>query len=187
MTPTENTARRTISSLRPILTYLLFVFVISIIIYYVPDFSILEAWIAQHSSFILNSIGVSTKANLVGDSVFIGTIQVIRDCTGIQVIAVFAGLLLPVPKTSWRKKVTVVAAIAIFVYSTNLLRVVVQYWLMAEGVLPWSFAHYPVSLILGVICVAIIIVLTDRILPEFANFVSSQINEVEFRFRVARR
>jgi hypothetical protein len=58
---------------------------------------------------------------------------------------------------------------------------------MAEGVVPWSFAHYPVSLILGVVCVAIIIVLTDRILPEFANFVSRQINEVEFRSRVAKK
>jgi exosortase/archaeosortase len=30
--------------------------------------------------------------------------EIIRDCTGIQVIAVFAGLILPLPRGTWSRK-----------------------------------------------------------------------------------
>ena len=184
MTPLEKTARDTSSNFKPILIYLLLVFVIVFVIYYLPDYHFLEIWIANQSSFILNTIGVPTQINLIGNGVYINEIQVVRDCTGIQVIAVFAGLLLPVPKALWRKKVAVIILISLFVYFANLLRVVLEYWLLAERILPWSLAHYPMSFVLGVFGVVVLVILTDKIMPEFVDFISSEFNR--FRLKLGR-
>jgi hypothetical protein len=50
------------------------------------------------------------------------------------------------------------------------LRIVLEFSLLYFNILPWSLAHYPLSLLLGVIGVLVLVFVTDRLLPEFEQF-----------------
>ncbi len=139
-------------------------------IYYIPDYLFLERATADHAASLLNSLGAQVESNTIGGSAYLEDIRVVRDCTGIQVMAVFVGLLIPLPNAPWGKKLLAIATVVASVYVANVLRIALEFWLVFYGILPWSLAHYPLSLLLGVVGVAILVLVTDRMLPEFGTF-----------------
>jgi exosortase/archaeosortase len=72
--------------------------------YYVPNYFFLEKATADHTAFLLNSLGMGVKTKVVSESVFLANIKIVKDCTGVQVVAVFFGILLPLPNAPWKKK-----------------------------------------------------------------------------------
>lgn len=143
---------------------------IALFVYYVPSYFFLERVMADQSAYLLSIIGLEVKVATNVDQVFIDEFRIVRDCTGIQVIAVFTGLLAPVPKASWKKKLLTLGALYGLLHAANIFRIVLEYWLVYNGILPWSLAHYPLSLVLGVIGVFILVLVTDRLMPEFGDF-----------------
>jgi exosortase/archaeosortase family protein len=91
-------------------------------------------------------------------------------CTGIQVTAIFAGILIPFPKIAWRRKATAIASVAILIYFANIGRIVLEVWLLYAGILPWYLAHYPTGLILGVFSVAFLVIVLDHFIPEIGDY-----------------
>lgn len=155
---------------RDIVFYSAAVIAIVLTVYYMPNYFFLERSTAEHASLLLNLLGVDVQAYVYGESAFLADIRIVRDCTGVQVMAVFLGLLLPLPHAPWRKKLLALATVVACVYAANLLRIALEFWLVYFEVLPWRLAHYPLSLLLGVIGVALLVVITDRTLPEFGSF-----------------
>ena len=168
--PTSKTLEANNSPLRQVFVYVVLATLIILIIYYLPNYFFLEKAIADHSAFLLNSTGVQVQTKIVNESVFLENIRIVKDCTGVQVVAVFCGMLLPLPKTAWRKKLLALAAVCLILYAANVLRVVLEFSLVYFNILPWSLAHYPLSLLLGIIGVLVLVFVTDRLLPEFAQF-----------------
>ncbi len=168
--PTNKTFETNNSPLRKVFVYGFLAALIILIIYYLPNYFFLEKAIADHSAFLLNSAGVQVQTKVVGESVFLDNIRIVKDCTGVQVIAVFFGLLLPLPKAAWKKKLLALAVVSLILYAANLLRIVFEFSLLYFNILPWSLAHYPLSLLLGVIGVLVLVFVTDRLLPEFEQF-----------------
>jgi exosortase/archaeosortase family protein len=152
---------------------------IILVVYYVPNYFLLENSVANHSASLLSLLGINAPVQYVGDSVLIGNYAVIKDCTGIQVIAVFIGLILPLPKVSVKKKIMSLVLLSGIVYVANILRLILEYYLVSAGILPWSIAHYPLSLILGVFGVFLLVLVNDRIMPEFGEFVFSFTEKVK--------
>ena len=68
---------------------------ITLVIYYIPSYYLLKSSIASFSSPILSFLGVSAPIQHIEGQVILGTYEIVRDCTGVQVFAVLLGLILP--------------------------------------------------------------------------------------------
>jgi exosortase/archaeosortase family protein len=93
--------------------------------------------------------------------------EIVRECTGIQVIAVFMGLILPLPRGTWTRKIIAVIVVTVILFIANVLRVVLEIWLVFMGILPWELAHYPMSFILGVVGVFVLCIVAIVLVPGF--------------------
>lgn len=147
--------------------------VISLAVYYLPNYFLYEQFTAEHSAILLGLIGI--KANVWYDSgrVFLNQFEIQRMCTGVQVIAVFLGLVVSVPKVALKKRALTFGVVATSVYFANIGRIALEVWLLYSGVLPWSLAHYPTGLILGVFAVAFLIIVADHFIPEIGDLAFS--------------
>jgi exosortase/archaeosortase family protein len=166
------------SGFKYIVIYVSLAIVITLIVYYIPSYFVLKSSIAYISSFVLSFLGVNAPLKILAGHVFLGSYEIVRDCTGIQVIAVFLGLILPLPKTSWIKKLYSFIVLGTLLYFANIFRVVLEYWLVENGILPWSLAHYPLSFILGVIGVFFLVVVNNIIMPEFGDHIDNIIKKM---------
>ena len=155
---------------RFVLVYVAAFLGLALAIYYIPDYSLLEAMTAEHSAGILNAIGIPAYSTVVGNGAYVNKVQIVRECTGIQVIAIFAGLLLPLPRVEWQTKLKAIVVLGFSVYIANVIRVVLELWLLYAGILPWSMAHGPVGAVLGVITVFIFFLVSDRFIPQIGVF-----------------
>lgn len=149
--------------------YLLAALGITVFVYYVPSYFLLEQLSAILSSMILNMIGVPLAYSSSSSKAFVGPIQVVRECTGIQVIAVMAGLVLPIQRSNWIRKVKVLLIVSVILFVMNFLRIVLELWLVYREILPWSLAHYPLSLVLGVAGMYTLVLISDLLFPELGD------------------
>jgi exosortase/archaeosortase family protein len=170
----EDTAR---PSPRDLILYIVIAILVAVIVYFLPDifFSFyLAIPTAYFSSAMLHGLGLPLPfvVNWANAQVFVGNIpghsyQIIKDCTGVQVIAVFAGLIFPLPRGTWRRKGLSMAVVSVILFVANVLRVVYEIWLVEMGILPWELAHYPMSFVLGVIGVFVLCLVAIWLLPGF--------------------
>lgn len=156
-----------------LLLYVMQALAISLSVYYLPSYSWLEFVTAVHSGILLQLLGMPATIWSMGNSIFLNEVEIIRACTGGQVIAAFMGLLLPFPGVAWWRKLRAILIVALGVYILNVVRIVFELGILYRGILPWSLAHYPTGLILGIISVAILLIGADRFIPEFGDIVAT--------------
>jgi exosortase/archaeosortase family protein len=167
---TEDTARPTPGDL---ILYLAIAIIITVIVYFLPEPFFLAIPTAYCSAAMLSTIQVPSimLVDWIQGAVFVSGIgfqyEIIRDCTGIQVIAVFAGLILPLPRGTWKRKGLSVAVVSILLFIANVLRVVYEIWLVYWGIMTWEYAHYPMSFVLGVVGVFVLCLVAIWLLPGF--------------------
>jgi exosortase/archaeosortase family protein len=142
-------------------------------LYYIPNYSWLEYATAYHSEQLLRIVGIHATITVTSAGTMLNEFLVDKPCTGIQVVATFAGILIPLPKLSWIRKAMGLVLVTVGVYVANLARIVVQIWVYYAGLFDWTTVHGPGGVALGVISVAALIVLLDRFVPEFGDFVFS--------------
>ena len=156
--------------LRSAVLYVLIAVALSAGLYYLPNYFILEKITADHSAVLLTWIGIPATSLAKDGRAFVNEFEIERMCTGIQVTAIFAGILIPFPKISWRRKATAIATVAISVYFANIGRIALELWLLYAGILPWWLAHYPTGLILGIFSVAFLVIVLDYFIPEIGDY-----------------
>ena len=153
--------------------YLVVAIIVTVLVYFLPEPFFLAIPTAWCSAALLNVLAVPAwmVVNLAGGAVFVSgpsfAYEIIRDCTGIQVIAVFAGLILPLPRGTWSRKALSLLVVSLLLFVANVLRVVYEIWLVYWGILPWELAHYPMSFVLGVVGVFILCLVAIWLLPGF--------------------
>jgi exosortase/archaeosortase family protein len=167
------------SSFKSFAIYLSLAVSIILIVYYVPDYYFLESTIAIHSSTILSFFGLEAPLRFFDGLALVGNYAVVKDCTGVQVMAVFLGLLLPLPGVSWLRKVLSLVLLGGLLYTANVFRVVLEYYLVDAKILPWSLAHYPLSLVLGIVGVFFLVLVNNKVIPEFGEYFFSMTKRVE--------
>ncbi len=140
-------------------------------LYYLPNYDFLERWTAYHSSLLLPYLGIEGTYRVLGGLPYVNEFQIVTECTGIQVVAVFAGILLPLSLIGWRRKLLVIGLVSAGVYAANLGRIAFEIWLLYKGILPWDMAHGPVGVVLGIVSVMFLVLLADRFIPELGDFV----------------
>jgi len=151
---------------------------IALAVYYIPNYWFLENWTAQHSAAVMNMIGMKASVWYQGSDVYVNQFEVERMCTGVQVIAVFLGIIVALPRTNIKKKILAFGIIAVSVYAANIGRIVLEIWLLYSGLLPWSLAHYPTGLILGVFAVAFLVVVADHFMPAIGDIALSTLDGI---------
>ncbi len=159
-----------------ILRFLGITSVIALAAYYIPNYWFLENWTALHSALVMNMIGMKATVWYQGTNVFVNQFEVERMCTGVQVIAVFLGIIIALPRTAFLKKILAFLIIAVSVYFANIGRIVLEIWFLYSGLLPWSLAHYPTGLILGVFAVAFLVVVADHFMPAIGDMAVSALD-----------
>jgi len=161
-----------------IMVYVFVMVILSVSLYYVPDYFILEKLTADHSALLLGWMRIPATSRVVDGRAFVNDFEIERMCTGIQVTAIFMGILLPFPKIAWRRKATAIATVAVFIYFANIGRIALEVWLLYAGILPWYLAHYPTGLILGIFSVAFLVIVLDHFIPEIGDFTVRAIENV---------
>ena len=158
---------------RKLLLYLAIAIIVTVLVYFLPEPFFLAIPTAWSSAALLNAVAVpaTMAVDWAQGAVFVNGLsfgyQIIRDCTGIQVIAVFAGLILPLPRGTWSRKALSLLVVSILLFVANVLRVVYEIWLVYWGILPWELAHYPMSFVLGVVGVFVLCLVAIWLLPGF--------------------
>jgi exosortase/archaeosortase family protein len=142
---------------------------IALAVYYIPNYWFLENLTAQHSALVMNLVGMKASVWYQGNDVFVNQFDVQRMCTGVQVIAVFLGIIVALPRTAVKKKILAFSIITVSVYLANIGRIVLEIWFLYSGLLPWSLAHYPTGLLLGIFAVAFLVVVTDHFMPAIGD------------------
>lgn len=158
---------------RKIIPYAAAAAVIILALYYLPNYFFLEKATADHAALLLNSIGIRVETRIINENVYLSQIEIVKDCTGVQVIAVFFGLIVPIPSAPLWKKLLALVIVSTLLYVANVLRIALEFSLLYLNILPWSIAHYPLSLLLGIIGVLALVFVSDRLLPEFGDFLFS--------------
>lgn len=173
-------------TLRQVVIYIAFLILISWCFELVPS-RWLEVFTAEVCSSALRILGFSSGwgvndgeacLSMVG-GVRDVSVTIIRECTGIHVFAIFAGLVLPVSGGLWLRKMLSLTVAGSFLLVLNISRVMLTILLTAYDVPPfaWIFTnptvetyHYPLSFIYGFLGVAILVVIIDRwVLPELGE------------------
>jgi exosortase/archaeosortase family protein len=149
---------------------------IAISLYYLPDYFFLEKVTAEHSAMLMELMGIQATVWTQGSRVFLNQFEIERMCTGVQVITVFLGILVALPKAAIKKKILALGTVAVSVYFANIARIAFEIWLLYSGILPWSLAHYPTGLILGVFSVAFLVIVADRFIPEVGDMAFSALD-----------
>ncbi len=149
---------------------------IALAVYYIPNYFLLEKVIAEHSAILMGIIGIKATVWYLGDRVFLNQFEIQRMCTGVQVIAVFLGIVVAMPKVALKKRALAFGIVAVSIYLANVGRIAFEIWLLYNGILPWSLAHYPTGLILGVFAVSFLIVVADHFIPEIGDLAFSAFN-----------
>jgi len=164
--------------LRDIVVYVFIAAALSASLYYLPNYFILEKITADHSAALLNWIGIPAASLAKDGRAFVNEFEIERMCTGIQVTAVFAGILVPFPKISWKRKIAAIGSAAVLVYFANIGRIALEILLLYKGILPWYLAHYPTGLIIGVFSVAFLVIALDYFIPEFGDYAMRAMDSV---------
>jgi exosortase/archaeosortase family protein len=118
-------------------------------------------------------MGIKATVWTQGSTVFLNQFEIERMCTGVQVITVFLGILIALPKAAIKKRILALGVVALGVYFANIARIAFEIWLLYSGILPWSLAHYPTGLILGVFSVAFLVLVADHFIPEVGDMAFS--------------
>jgi len=156
--------------------YLALASVIAAVLYYLPDYYLYEKIVAENSAALMQLIGIKSTIWTHGNQVFLNQFEIQRMCTGVQVMAVFLGIIVAVPKVPLRKRVLAFAVVAVSVHLANIGRIAFEIWLVYNGILPWSLVHYPTGLILGIFSVALLIVAADYFIPQIGDLAFSLID-----------
>lgn len=151
----------------------------------------LESFTAKVCSHALRILGFSSGWGVQDGEAYLSMVggvrdvyvTIIRECTGIHVFAIFAGLVLPVSGGLWLRKTLSLTVAGSFLLVLNISRVMLTVLLTAYDVplFAWIFTnptvetyHYPLSFLYGLLGVAILIVIIDRwILPELGDTFTS--------------
>ena len=150
---------------------------ISVMIFYLPDYFLLEIITAKTSAIICESIGMRPIVIILDNHVFLNDFLVSRECTSIQIVALFAGLILLLPSASISKRTTTLALIFGLVFMINVLRISLTLWLDFLWSCEWALIHYPLSFGVGVVTTLALVLLLLKILPEL-RFYSTGLREL---------
>jgi len=113
---------------------------------------------------VLNFFGIVTESYEQAGRIYLEYLQISIDCTALEIIAIFLGLILAVKASRTRKVIfSVTGSSAVFL--ANIARISVVYYLLEKGV-PWWIAHDLFSGGLSILAGMLFLVVSEQYLPQ---------------------
>jgi len=173
--------------------YILY-YLVCLVIFYEVFMIAPSTWIelltARVTSWTLNMVGLSSEYGINEGMVWLTLtggardvkVYIIRECTAFHVWGILLGLVAPLRRVEWRRKIKAIILGGLLVSLMNISRIMVTVYLTGYDVPPFSWFfktptidtyHYPLSFAYGVIGIAIVVSLINRyILPELGEFLA---------------
>lgn len=178
----EFEGKKYIFSIKSLIIFAIGTPLISILIYFSHDWVWLHEIVIKQTVFFMNlltEMGAEAVYNPYGSYYWYFVIPGKPNigfetfCTGIQAIAIFAGIIISIPhskdpitsKNIWWRKLKALIISSIIFYVVNIIRMVIQLYLYYIGY-AWDDIHYSISAASSFIA-AIIILLLHKWIPEF--------------------
>jgi len=141
------------------------------LLYFIVDLTPLAQWlinvVSVHSGWLLDLFvdGLTIEPPMISykDAV----IRIIFACTAVQSMVLFVGMILPLPKVPWKRKITGVLITVLPVYLLNLVRnASIVYLVGIYGPSFFGIAHNYIGKAGSLIALVILLFIVAKILPE---------------------
>lgn len=159
------------------LQYVVKAALIAVIVYGAASLLPVEKWTSDATASLLTNAGLPAHSYEDNGRIYLEYLQISVDCTAIEVIAIFLGLLLAAPSPLYRR-VFLAFLGSLAVFSCNVARIGIVYVLLEKGV-PWYAAHDAFSGILAVLAGMLFLAVTERYLPPVNANLYSFLDTVE--------
>lgn len=113
---------------------------------------------------VLNFFGIAAESYEQAGRIYVEYLQISIDCTALEIIAIFLGLILAVKASRTRKVIFSVTGSS-GVFLANIARISVVYYLLEKGV-PWWIAHDLFSGGLSILAGMLFLVVSEQYLPQ---------------------
>ena len=153
---------------------------IALAIYYLPDYTFLEELTARYSAGLSGLFGVQLRYWHDQGSVVLNGFRIVKDCTGVQVLAFLGGLLLPAGHVPVVKKVLVLSTASSGLLVVNALRIAVQIVTYHLGIFHWTVAHDVFGWIASVAVMFTLVVAYAKLVPEFEEFLLDAVASITY-------
>jgi len=94
------------------------------------------------------------------------TAEIIFACTAVQSMLLFVGLILPLGKTSWKRKILAITLLILVIYFLNLVRNASVVYLVGYRITDMNIAHNYIGKAGSLIALLILVFLVFRYIPD---------------------
>lgn len=151
--------------------------IIAGVIYVVFTFLPSERVTSDITAYVLNMFGIAAESYEEGGRIYLEYLQISIDCTALEIIAIFLGLILAVKGVLTRKVIfSVTGASAVFV--ANIARISVVYYFLEKGV-PWWIGHDVFSGGLSILAGMLFLMASEQYLPQINEHLYTLLDGVE--------
>lgn len=138
--------------------------VIALLLYMGFSFLPLEKITSDVTADVLTLSGISAVSYEQQGRVYLEYLHISIDCTALEIIAVFLGLILAVKSPLSRRIIfSVTGSFAVFF--VNIFRIGIVYYLLEKGI-PWVLAHDLFSGSLSILAGMLFLMISERYLPQ---------------------
>jgi exosortase/archaeosortase family protein len=163
------------------LFYLIKSSVIAIAFYIVASLLPMEKLTSDVTAALLRMCGIHAVSYEENGRIFLEYLSISIDCTALEIIAIFLGLILAASSTV-PKKTGFALFISLAVFFVNVARIGIVYYLLEKGI-PWWLAHDLFSGVLSIGAGMIFLLLSEHYLPSINQHLYTLLDAAESAIR----
>lgn len=126
---------------------------------------------------VLTRLGVPAVSYEQYGRVYLGYLYISIDCTALEVVAIFLGLILAA-KTNWVKKLIFSVFVSVTVCVANIARISMVYYFLEHDI-PWYIAHDIFSGGLAIVSGMLFLVVSERYMPQINQNLYTLLERIE--------
>ncbi len=138
-----------------------------------------EQWTSQVTAAVLTFFGMPAHCHQQYGQVYLDYLQISIDCTAMEVIAIFVGLV-AAADAAYKKRVVFAVFCSATVFLANIFRISIVYYLLEKG-MPWWLAHDLFSGGLAILAGMIFLLISEQYIPYINEALYCLLDAVEQR------
>lgn len=151
--------------------------VIAVLFYAVFSFLPLERVTSDFTAAVLNRVGIAAESYEQQGRIFLEYLQISIDCTALEIVSIFLGLILAVDSPFYKRVIfSVTGSAAVFL--VNIVRISIVYYLLEKGI-PWVLAHDLFSGGLSIAAGVLFLTISEHYLPRINENLYTLLNAAE--------
>ncbi|MGD2249844.1 MAG: exosortase/archaeosortase family protein [Candidatus Methanofastidiosia archaeon] len=166
-----------LSPLNEPVKYILKASIIAVLVYGAARVLPAEEITSLVTANVLTWWGVPAVSYQESGRVYLEYLYISIDCTALEVVAIFLGLILAV-NTKWIQKIVFSVFVSGTVFVANIARISVVYYLLEHGI-PWYIAHDIFSGGLAIAAGMLFLLVSEQYMPEINQYLYTLLEQFE--------